>query len=141
MDEHKHIVEINGIKIEVDLRTAKRIDEFKVGDCVKVLEKNHNGHNIYPGVIVDFVEFKTLPTIQIAVFKMDYSGHHLQFINFNSETKDYEFTRVSEHELHIDKDRVIDRINMEIEKKRGELMALENKKNYLMKHFGEFFKE
>ena len=31
MDENKRIIEVNGVKIEVDLRSAKRIDEFKVG--------------------------------------------------------------------------------------------------------------
>ena len=35
--EEKRIVEIDGVKIEVDLRTAKRIDTFAVGDNVKVL--------------------------------------------------------------------------------------------------------
>ena len=34
--EEKRIIDINGMKMEVDLRTAKRIDTFKVGDNVKV---------------------------------------------------------------------------------------------------------
>ena len=37
--EEKRIVEIDGVKIEVDLRTAKRVDSYKVGDNVKILEK------------------------------------------------------------------------------------------------------
>ena len=41
--EEKRIVEIDGVKIEVDLRTAKRIDTFRVGDNVKVLCKEYNG--------------------------------------------------------------------------------------------------
>jgi hypothetical protein len=36
MEENKRIVEIDGVKIEVDLRSAKRIDTFRVGDNVKV---------------------------------------------------------------------------------------------------------
>ena len=40
--EEKRIVEIDGVKIEVDLRTAKRIDTFAVGDNVKVLCKEYN---------------------------------------------------------------------------------------------------
>ena len=39
-NENIRTIEINGIKLEVDLRTAKRIDQFKVGDNVKVLKKN-----------------------------------------------------------------------------------------------------
>ena len=30
-EENKRVVEINGIKMEIDLRYAKRIDTFKVG--------------------------------------------------------------------------------------------------------------
>ena len=38
--DNKKIVEVNGIKLEVDMRYAKRIDEFRVGDTVKVLDVN-----------------------------------------------------------------------------------------------------
>ena len=41
--EEKRIIDINGMKMEVDLRTAKRIDTFKVGDNVKVLATEYNG--------------------------------------------------------------------------------------------------
>ena len=34
----KRIIEINGVKLEVDMTTARRIDEFRVGDTVKVAE-------------------------------------------------------------------------------------------------------
>ena len=40
--EEKRIIDINGMKMEVDLRTAKRIDTFKVGDNVKVLATEYN---------------------------------------------------------------------------------------------------
>ena len=40
--EEKRIIEVNGIKMEVDLRNAKRIDQFKVGDSVKVLVKSYS---------------------------------------------------------------------------------------------------
>ena len=36
MENTKTQIEINGVKLEVDLRNATRIDEFKVGDNVKV---------------------------------------------------------------------------------------------------------
>ncbi|WP_259905100.1 hypothetical protein [Lactiplantibacillus plantarum] len=33
----KETVEINGVKFEIDMDTAKRIDTFKVGDNVSVV--------------------------------------------------------------------------------------------------------
>lgn len=140
-NENKRIIEINGVKIEVDLRTAKRIDEFKVGDNVKILRKSSSDYRVIPGVIIDFVDFKELPTIQIATFEMDYWGAKMEFINFNSQTKDIEVCGVSEHELELEKDKVIDRLNKEIEKKQHELDEIVCKKQYLLKHFGKYFKE
>ncbi|MDH7956462.1 hypothetical protein [Listeria monocytogenes] len=50
--EEKRMVEINGIKMEIDMRTAVRVDEFKVGDNIKVLDKNYSNQKIHDGVIV-----------------------------------------------------------------------------------------
>lgn len=36
------IIEINGVKLEIDLRHAKRIDNLRVGDTVKVLRKRYD---------------------------------------------------------------------------------------------------
>ena len=131
-DESKRIIEINGVKIEVDLRAAKRIDEFKVGDNVKILKKDSTTYEVLAGVIIDFVDFKELPTIQIATFKSDYGGTHIDFINFNAETKEIEMCAVSEHELVLEKNSVVDKLNAEIDKKQSEVDDLLTKKNYLV---------
>ena len=39
--EYMKTIEINGVKLEIDLRTAKRVDTFKIGDNVKVLKKEY----------------------------------------------------------------------------------------------------
>jgi hypothetical protein len=45
------IVEVDGIKLEIDERTARTIESYKVGDPVKVLVKSYgDSYNIYPGV-------------------------------------------------------------------------------------------
>ena len=44
------IVEINGIKMDVDERTATAITEYKVGQTVKVLKKKYSDqYEVYPG--------------------------------------------------------------------------------------------
>ncbi len=138
--ENKRVIEINGIKLEVDLTTAKRIDEFKIGDNVKVLRKKYGDQfDVAAGVIVDFVNFKELPTIQIAVFERDYGGTRLEFINFNAETENIEITLCSEHELKLEKGRVIDQFNNEIESKQREIETLIAKRDYFVEHFHKYF--
>ena len=136
--EDKRIIEINGIKLEVDMTTARRIDEFKVGDNIKVLQ---NAKDVFAGVIVDFVNFKELPTIQIAVFKQDYWGTKIEFINFNSSTEGIEIMPCSEHELKLEKCRVVDKFNIEIEKKQSEVNELTQKRDWFVENFSKFFTE
>lgn len=137
--ENKRVIEINGIKLEVDLSTARRIDEFKVGDNVKVLKKGYQSYDVKPGVIVEFVNFKERPTIVIAVFNESYSGCEIEFINYNSETEGIEFTLCSEHELKLEKSRVIDKFNQMIEKKQNEIDDLKAKSAYFNKYFAKYF--
>ena len=137
----KRVIEINGVKLEVDLSTARRIDEFKIGDSVKVLKKQgySDNYEVLAGVIVEFVNFKELPTIIIAVFKQDYRGSDIEFINFNSETKDVEITLCLDHELKLEKCRVIDKFNHEIEAKKSQLDELINKRDWFEKYFQKYF--
>lgn len=140
MENTKRIIEINGIKLEVDMSTARRIDEFKIGDNVKVLQKNGSSdYNVLAGVIVEFVNFKELPTMIIAVFKQDWNGTRLDFINFNSKTEGYEITPCSEHELKLEKNKVMDKMQAEIDKKLAEAADLQNKKDYFEKYFAKYF--
>src|SRR5690606_28503543 len=69
----KTIIEVNGVKLEVDLRTAKRVDELRVGDRVKVLTKDYRGeYEVHAGTIVGFEPFENLPTVIVAYLKRDY---------------------------------------------------------------------
>lgn len=140
MEENKTIFEINGVKFEVDMQTATRIDEFKVGDNIKVLRKDFSNHKIENGVIVDFVAFKDLPTIQVAVFKTGmFDGDTIEFININEETEDIEIVPASKHELQLEKNAVIDRIDQKIEKLESEAETLLAKKKWFVEYYGKYF--
>ena len=136
--EDKRIVEIDGVKVEVDLRTAKRVDSFKVGDNVKILDKDYNGYKVKPGIIVDFAEFKKLPTIVIAVFEEGSwsSSPSISFIHFNAAMDEkIELVPASEDEIKLSKDGVIEKFEREIQKKKNEYIDLQNQLEYFKKHF------
>ena len=139
MNENRRTIEINGCKFDVDMSTARKIDEFKVGDNVKVLKKGYDDYMVIPGVIVEFADFKSLPTVVIATFTDSYSGSQLDFIHFNEKTKEIEFTACAEHELKLEKSRVLDKMNAEIEKKKNEIGDLEARRDYFLKYFGKYF--
>lgn len=135
----KRIVEINGMKLEVDMSTARRIDEFKIGDNVKVLKKKYDGHEVLAGVITEFVNFKELPTIIIAVFEETYSGTEINFIHYNSNLEGVEIVACCEHELKLEKSRIIDKFNEKIASKQSEIDEITNKRDYFVKHFAKHF--
>lgn len=89
MNENIRTIEVNGVTLEVDMRYAKRIDQFKVGDTVKVLDNRNDSNEVRTGVITDFANFKELPTIMVAVYKVgDYWSHPtIEFIPYNANTK------------------------------------------------------
>lgn len=137
MDE-KRIVEIDGVKIEVDLRTAKKVDTYKVGDNVKLLCKEYSDYKVKPGIIVDFAEFQELPTIVIAVFNEGSwsSAPSIEFVYYNEKTADKtEIVPATEDELRLTKDGVIEKFEREIQKKKNEYTDLQNQLEYFKKHF------
>lgn len=137
--ENKRIVEIDGVKIEVDLRSAKRIDTFRVGDNVKVLCKDYNNQfKVKSGIITDFANFKEKPTIVVAVFNEgSWSSYpSIEFIHIYEGMEDkYEIIYASDEDLRLTKDGVIEKFEREIQKKRNEAQDLQNQLEYFKKHF------
>lgn len=135
--EDKRIVEIDGVKIEVDLRTAKRIDTFRVGDNVKVLCRDYNDNfKVKPGIITDFANFKEKPTIIVAVLEESYSGVSIDFIHiYEGMEDDYEIVYATEDEVKLSQNGVVEKFEREIAKKKHEMEELQFKLNFFKKHF------
>lgn len=140
-EENKRIIEINGIKLEVDLTTCRRIDEFRVGDNVKILIKKseYQQEKLLNGVIVEFLNFKDAPIIQLAVFEQSYSGSSINFINYSANTANMEIMACGKHELVLEKSKTVDQMQNEIDRKQHEVDDLRNKLNWFLKFYGKHF--
>lgn len=141
LNEFEREIEIDGVKVAVDMRTVKKIDIYRVGDNVKILKKSYDTYNTYSGVIVDFVNFKELPAIVVAYFVQDYSSTRIEFETITKDTKDVEIAPCLPHELKINKNRVIDKFNYEIEQQQHKVDELKAKRDYFFENFGKFFEE
>ena len=141
-DKNIRVIEINGIKMEIDLRQAKRIDNLKVGDRVKVLIKEYSSYKVLPGTIIGFEPFDKLPTIIVAYMEISYSSASVKFLYYNAETKETEVVRAQDEDmLGLEKDRIIHCFNNDIETKRNEVVELERKKAYFLKNFQMYWKD
>lgn len=138
----KTIIEINGVKLEVDLRTAKRIDTLRIGDRVKCLVKNYAGMATYPGVIVGFEPFPSLPSIIVAYLENSYSSASLRFQTFNTETKDFEIVPdLDNNALEVNKADILALFEREANQKRSELKLIEDKQAFFLANFGSYFND
>lgn len=141
MDDTKRIIEINGVKLELDLRQAEvtQIDTFRVGSNVKVLTKpSYSEPKILPGVIVGFDNFKTLPTIIVAYLEVDYSKAEIKYayINEKSET---EIVATSPGDVPFERDRVLELLDRDITEKENALEGVVRKKALFISQFGKLF--
>lgn len=137
----KRIIEINGVKMEIDLRDCKVVDNFKVGDSIKILIKGYSDYKSYVGTIIGFDNFESHPTIVIAYLETSYNEATIKYVYFNSETKDIEICPLNDWDIPVTKEEVIKRFNKEIETKEREIAEIKNKCNLFKKLFGKYFEE
>lgn len=142
METEKTIVEINGVKMEIDLRHAKVIHEhLRVGSKVKILEKGgYSGPQVYPGVIVGFEAFKDLPTIIVAYVQASYAASELKFAYINEKCSEkWDMIPAVDDELPLVKADVLAYFDREINKKTIELQDVNAKRDFFLRHFNQWF--
>lgn len=131
-------VEINGVKMEVDLRTAKRIETLRVGTRVKILRKKWGDtFEVLPGVVVGFEPFRGLPTIIVAT--VDLAEAKVEFVYYNAKQKDVEMVAAVDDVL-LDRETVEAKFEQAIGKHRREIADIEEKRDYFRRTFGLYWR-
>lgn len=142
--EDKKIIEINGIKMEVDMRTATttQVNTYKVGDQIKILVKDYSTYKSYPGVIVGFDNYEKLPTIVVVYLDMGYGEANIKMAYINEESKDnYELVKAEYDVPPFEKDSVIEKLDREITSTEQKLIDLKTKRQYFIDKFNNYFEK
>ncbi len=134
MSEQNKIIEINGMKFEVDARTAtlRQLSTLKIGAKVKVLKDN----TVYCGVIIGFEPFEKDPVVVVCY--MDggyYSSPDLKFLYYKKDSKEQIIVSTEDDDGSIERDSIVGKLNSSIATKQREIIDLEDKKNYFLKNF------
>lgn len=141
MDEAKQIIEVNGVKLEVDMRHARRIEELRVGSRVKVLTKTYSGAEVNPGVVVGFEPFPSKPTIIIAYVKAGYSDVGLHTLSYNADTKDVEIVASIDDDFSVSKTEVLGWFDRERTKLANQASELEAKQQFFLDRFQNYWRD
>ena len=143
MNEETTIIEINGVKLEVDLRHAKRVDTLRVGDRVKLLEKCYsNTIKLYPGIIAGFEPFPSAPTIIVAYLETSYNTAEVKFAYINTadeESKKFELVPSVDNDLPVDPSDVLELMDREMARRQTELDDLKRRRLFFLTNFQKYF--
>jgi hypothetical protein len=143
-EENKRIVEINGVKVEIDLRNAKVIEHYKVGDPVRVYhpKSDYRGAEIRAGVIVGFCEFEKTPAIEILELEDSYNSITFKSVVVSGElNNDLQIAPYDRYEGLISQANVVTRFDRQIQQKELELSDLKLKKKYFIDDFAKAFQQ
>ncbi len=139
-DNMTRTIEINGVKLDVDLRTATTIETLAVGDRVKILMARYSGGSmeVKAGVIVGFEPFLKLPTILIAYLTTDFTGGEVKILSWNEKSEDIEVVKCQDDVLFDKAEglRALDKSIMDAELKLAEA---QERKAYFLKHFRAYW--
>jgi hypothetical protein len=137
-------ITINGVKLEVDQRHARRNDEVCIGSRVKLLTKRAGyggGPEVFPGIVVGFEPFETLPTIIIAYLDCSYSAVDLKFCHFNAKTTDTEIILAADQAFAINRVNIETWFDRQISRKEIEIQELRDKRGYFQANFVAFWEK
>ena len=135
-------VEINGIKLEFDERTATTVEQYRIGSKVKVLVKGYGDtYDLYPGVIVGFADFRELPCIEVLYVKPGFTTNTDPFtlVVINEKTEGIEIAPLNDLELLINRAQIVENFDASLRKQENELEDMRKKRDYFVEHFAQVF--
>lgn len=136
----KTIIEVNGIKLEVDMRYARRIEELRIGSPVKILDKGqYANQKVMPGIVIGFEPFQDLPTILVAYLADEWSTASVKVVSINAKQKDYDMIAAVDPDFAVDRASIIQKFNRLIESKQREIDVIEEQKRYFETNFKAFW--
>lgn len=138
MESSRRVIEINGVKVDVDLREASAVETLRVGDAVRVLTKDYaSNYKVSSGCVIGFEQFKSLPTIVIAYADVSYSDADVKFLHYNNASKDVEVIAADEAtKIGFDMQAAKDALAKKIEKAELALKEAHEKRDYFIANIG-----
>lgn len=138
----KTVIEVQGVKLEVDLRHAKRIDTISIGTRVKVLKKEYSDSwKVRHGIVIGFEPFQNLPTIIICTALIEYAEAKIEFLYYNAKSEGVEVVVASDDDLvALDKADFCAKCDLEIEKHQSAIKELQHRKGYFLDKFQSYWK-
>jgi len=143
MSKTTKIIEINGVKFEVDARTAtlRQVQTIRIGARVKVLKKKYTDQfEVHHGVVVGFEPFEKTPTVIIAYIESQYaSSPDIKFLYYTAKSEEQVIISDENDRESLQASNITAQIDKQIQQKRNEIQDLEDRKAYFLKNFQSYW--
>lgn len=137
------IIEINGVKFEVDARTAtlRQLSTIRIGARVKVLKKKYSDDfEVHHGVVIGFEPFEKTPTIIIAYLdSLTSSSPEIKFIYYTAKSTEQVIISDENDREALQAANIVGAIDKQIAVKTREIRDLEDKKKYFLDNFQSYW--
>lgn len=135
--------DVGGRRIELDLKSATRIETLSIGAKVKVLDTTpYSGPKVWPGVIVGFEPFEKMPTIIVAYIEGDWGKAELKFLHYNSKCADkYELVVADVDTADLDRELVSKHFAETIRTHEVAIEDLKQKRDYFERNFRAYWQQ
>lgn len=137
------IIEINGVKFEVDARTAtlRQLSTIRIGARVKVLKKKYSDDfEVHHGVVIGFEPFEKTPTIIIAYLdSLTSSSPEIKFIYYTAKSTEQVIISDENDREALQAANIVGAIDKQIAVKTREIQDLEDKKKYFLDNFQSYW--
>jgi hypothetical protein len=131
----RRLVQIGNIQVEVDWSTARPANAFRIGDTVRVLEKNYDGIKSWDGFIVELLDMRGKPNLIVATVKRSYEGGvKVEFITYDGERETWQ---IAPHQVAgFSLDEALSILDAQIANDRAKLEDLTRRRNAFAFAFG-----
>jgi hypothetical protein len=132
---NKRLVQIGNVQVEVDLASARPANAFRIGDTVRVLEKDYSGIKSFTGFITEFIEHRGYPAVIVAIIKRAYDKSiKVEFATYNEDSTNLQLVPLMVREF--DRDEALSVLDAQIAHDRAELQELNRKRTAFAFAFG-----
>lgn len=140
MEDTKQLIEINGVKMEIDTRYARRVEELRVGSRVKVLIQGYGDDwSAYSGIVVGFEPFPERPTIIVAYVKSSFSEVGLEIAHYHKDSKKLQIVAALDDDFSVSRAEVLGWFDREVHKAEEKIKEVEAKRQFFLDRFQAYW--
>lgn len=136
--EDIQIIEVGGTKIEIDFSRARKIETFKVGDCIKIFKKKYSDWKLYPAIITGFASSDEMSGIEVTYLETEYNSATMKCEVVTAETKETIIASISSNENYMSFNTLTELLARDIDKKEMELAEAKSKLKFFKDFYGKY---